>query len=270
MKALFSLFALFVPALAAALPPDTRVPGGIAVVPVPEYAPPSVEAWFNGMRAPVIARGEERVAVVGLPLAQKPGEAAVELRADHFSDSLTFTVADKAYPEQRLTVTNPDHVNPSPEQLARYEREAAEQNAVYRRFQPRDGGWPSFRLPDKAPFSSPFGLKRFFNGEERAPHAGLDIALPEGVPARAPADGVVVQTGDYFFNGRTVLIDHGNGVVSMLCHLSRIEVKAGDTVRQGDEIGKVGHTGRATGPHLHWSVSINNARVDPLLLVDTP
>jgi murein DD-endopeptidase MepM/ murein hydrolase activator NlpD len=113
-------------------------------------------------------------------------------------------------------------------------------------------------------------LRRFFNGEPRNPHAGVDIAIAEGTPAWAPADGTVVQTGDYFFNGRTVMIDHGNGVISMLCHLSRIEVKAGDRVRQGQTIGRVGKTGRATGPHLHWTVSINNARVDPLLLLNTP
>jgi murein DD-endopeptidase MepM/ murein hydrolase activator NlpD len=88
-----------------------------------------------------------------------------------------------------------------------------------------------------------------------------------GKPAKAPADGVVVQTGDYFFNGRTVMIDHGQGFISMLCHLSKIKVKIGDSVKMGDVIGLVGQTGRATGPHLHWTVSLNNVRVDPVLLL---
>jgi len=128
-------------------------------------------------------------------------------------------------------------------------------------------GWPRFIQPVAGPYSSPFGLKRFFNGEARAPHAGLDIAAPEGRPVQAPADGVVAQTGDYFFNGRTVLIDHGNGLVSMLCHLSEIRVQKGQQLKQGEVIGTVGKTGRATGPHLHWTVSLNDARIDPLLLL---
>ncbi|MGB4343284.1 MAG: M23 family metallopeptidase, partial [Moraxellaceae bacterium] len=88
-----------------------------------------------------------------------------------------------------------------------------------------------------------------------------------GEPVHAPAAGMVAMTGDYFFNGRTVMIDHGNGLISMLCHLSEITVTKGQNIRQGDIIGKVGKTGRATGPHLHWTVSLNDARIDPLLLL---
>ena len=122
-------------------------------------------------------------------------------------------------------------------------------------------------MPIRGEFSSPFGLKRFFNGEARDPHSGLDIAAAEGKTVYAPADGMVAQTGDYFFNGQTVMIDHGQGVISMLCHLSKINVIIGQTLKRGDAIGKVGHTGRATGPHLHWGLSINNARVNPLLVI---
>jgi murein DD-endopeptidase MepM/ murein hydrolase activator NlpD len=128
--------------------------------------------------------------------------------------------------------------------------------------------WPSFIMPIKGKISSPFGLKRFFNGQSRDPHSGLDIAAPEGKVVVAPADGIVSQTGDYFFNGQTVMIDHGQGIISMMCHLSKIDVVKGQTIKQGDAIGKVGHTGRATGPHLHWGISINNARVNPLLVLD--
>lgn len=255
---------------AAALPRDQRTPGGIAVLTVPEYLPADVRIFLSGMEVPVIAGAMERKAIVGIPMSQPPGEVSLEARSASGNDSLSFTVSGKDYPEQHITLKTQEHVTPSPEQLARYEREAAEQNAVYRHYEPGQPAWPSFKLPGVGPFSSPFGLKRFFNGEPRAPHAGLDIAIAEGVPARAPADGKVVQTGDYFFNGQTVMIDHGNGVISMLCHLSRIDTKPGQTVKQGDIIGKVGHTGRATGPHLHWTVSINNARVDPLLLLDAP
>jgi murein DD-endopeptidase MepM/ murein hydrolase activator NlpD len=123
-------------------------------------------------------------------------------------------------------------------------------------------------MPIKGKISSPFGLKRFFNDQARDPHSGLDIAAPEGKAIAAPANGVVAQTGDYFFNGQTVMIDHGQGIISMMCHLSKIEVVKGQMIKQGDVIGKVGQTGRATGPHLHWGMSINNARVNPLLVLD--
>ena len=266
---LLGFLAVLSPTLAAGLPREARVPGGIALVTLPEYAPADTRAWFGGMETPVVRRGDERVAIVGLPMSLMPGDTPLELKSGTFQESLSIGVSAKDYPEQHITLATREHVSPSPEQLVRYEREAAEQNAIYRRFTP-SSGWPVFSLPGQGPFSSPFGLRRFFNGEPRNPHAGLDIAIAEGVPAHAPADGMVVQTGDYFFNGRTVMIDHGNGVISMLCHLSRISVTAGQPVKRGETVGKVGKTGRATGPHLHWTVSINNARVDPLLLLESP
>lgn len=268
----FRFAAALLPAMlagpAAALPNDARIPGGIAVIPLPEYLPNPVTVRFNGMQTPVLTRpGGERVAIAGIPLSQAAGAAQLQIGDPATGESLTFTIQPKDYPEQHLTLKKQEHVTPDPEQLARYEREAAEQNAVYRRYNPSDTDWPVFALPGQGPLSSPFGLKRFFNGEPRNPHAGVDIAIAEGQPALTPADGIVAQTGDYFFNGRTVMIDHGNGIISMLCHLSRIDVKPGQRVRRGERIGRVGQTGRATGPHLHWTVSINNARIDPLLLL---
>lgn len=107
----------------------------------------------------------------------------------------------------------------------------------------------------------------FFNGEERAPHSGLDIPAPVGQKVIAPADGIVVQTGNYFFNGNTIMIDHGQRLISMYCHLSKIDVEKGQAIRQGQLIGLVGKTGRVTGAHLHWGMSLNNARVDPQLFL---
>lgn len=254
-----------------ALPRESRVPGGIALITLPD-TPPAATVTLNGAPVWTLPAIEgKRLAVVGIPLDTPPGTLTLHLDTPDSRQSVHIDVVEKSYPEQHITLPTQEHVTPSAENLARYAREASEQQAVYKQFTSTPGGWPTFQLPTTGPYSSPFGLKRFFNKEPRAPHAGLDIAAPIGQPVLAPADGVIAQTGDYFFNGRTVMIDHGNGLISMLCHLNEITVSKGQTVRQGELVGKVGKTGRATGPHLHWTVSLNNARIDPLLLLpDTP
>ncbi|HEX5673933.1 MAG TPA: M23 family metallopeptidase, partial [Azonexus sp.] len=127
-----------------------------------------------------------------------------------------------------------------------------------------------FALPASGPLSSRFGLRRIFNGQPRNPHAGLDVAVGAGAPVRAPAAGVVANAGDYFFNGNTVFIDHGQGLITAYMHLSRIDVRAGQPVKKGESLGAVGATGRVTGPHLHWAVILNNTPVDPELFLARP
>ncbi len=255
------------PKAEALLPREERVPGGLALVNLPPELPADTAAFLGAQRVWIMDSPQGRVAALGLPLGEAQ-ELRLSLRqGEHELATLPIALSPKARAEQRLTIKNTQQVNPGPDELARYQREAAEQQAVYKAFNAKNQGWPRFIKPTAGHYSSPFGLQRFFNGEPRAPHSGIDIAAPTGQAIVAPADGVVAQTGDYFFNGQTVLIDHGNGLVSMLCHMSKILVAKGQVLKAGDSIGLVGATGRATGPHLHWSVSLNDARIDPLLVL---
>ncbi len=250
-------------------PRSAAINGGLMVLPLP--ADLNMPLYYNGQ--PVwsgrLSDGSPRMAVVGISL-EASGEQVLSTGADGRQPAQRFNVTSLGYPEQRLVLADTRYVTPDPAQLARFEREAAEQKAAYRVFTPaaaEGARWPEFRWPLVGRLSSPFGLRRFFNEEPRAPHLGLDISGKTGMPVVAPADGRVALTGDYFFNGRTVIIDHGQGLYSMLCHFSELLVKAGDVVPAGTPVGKVGATGRATGPHLHWTVSLNDARIDPRWLL---
>ena len=240
------------------------VPGGVAVIDLgPTASAPKVS--YQGKPVLVIHEdGQRWIAIVGIPLSSKPGNQQVKVND---SQTLSFQVAGKHYVEQRITIKNQQQVNPNAKNLARIERELAEQTRAYQQFSPRQPSNLLFDKPVNGPLSSPFGLRRFFNGEERNPHSGLDFAANRGTPIKAPAAGKVILTGDYFFNGKTVFVDHGQGLISMFCHLSEIGVKVGDQLPRGGVLGKVGATGRATGPHLHWNVSLNDARVDPAIFI---
>ncbi|MGH8352073.1 MAG: peptidoglycan DD-metalloendopeptidase family protein [Pseudomonas sp.] len=243
------------------------VPGGVAVLDLGQ-PPQAPQASYQGKPLLVVHEdGARWIAIVGLPLTLQPGGQQIEVRAGEARRSLSFTVNGKQYAEQRITLKNQRQVNPNPDDLRRIDRELAEQTRAYRTFSPAT---PSNLLLDKpvdGPLSSRFGLRRFFNGEERNPHAGLDFAVPAGTPIKAPAAGKVILIGDYFFNGKTVFLDHGRGLISMFCHLSKAEVQLGQQLPRGGVLGRVGATGRATGPHMHWNVSLNDARVDPAIFI---
>ncbi|WP_343739047.1 peptidoglycan DD-metalloendopeptidase family protein [Achromobacter sp.] len=248
---------------------DARVPGGVAVLSLGDGAAAPQVTYLDRPVLVVREAGKQWIAVVGIPLTVKPGQEQVQVKDGGGTRQVAFTVGAKDYAAQHITLKNRRQVDPNPDDLKRIERELAEQVEAYRGF--RAGVTPSNLILDRpvdgGRLSSPFGLRRFFNGQERNPHSGLDFAVPAGTPIKAPAAGVVVLVGDYFFNGKTVFLDHGQGFVSMFCHMSAISVKVGDEVPRGGVVGKVGATGRATGPHLHWNVSLNDARIDPAIFI---
>jgi murein DD-endopeptidase MepM/ murein hydrolase activator NlpD len=240
------------------------VPGGVAVVGLPEQSE-APRATYQGKPVLTIREdGERWIAIIGIDLKTKPGQQQLTL-AD--GSQIGFDVRSKRYEEQHITLRNKSQVNPAPAQLARIQRELDAQLAAYAEFSPRQPSNLLLDRPVPGALSSAFGLRRFFNGEERNPHSGLDFAAASGTPIKAPAAGKVILTGDYFFNGNTVFIDHGQGLISMFCHLSHIDVSLGDEVERGGLVGKVGATGRATGPHLHWNISLNGNRVDPAIFI---
>jgi murein DD-endopeptidase MepM/ murein hydrolase activator NlpD len=260
---LLLLCCAFAQAATPTLPQELRAPGGIAFVTLP----PSTHApivRYGQYRVPVILMKDLWTAVVGIPLAAKVGEQTLEVEGQTV---VQFAITDKAYRTQHLKVPNQRHVEPNPEDLRRIAAEQQRTEAALSRF--TETGSPAFELaaPVGGKRSDSFGSRRVFNGQPRNPHAGMDIPAPKGTPIKAPADGEIVDTGDFFFNGNTVFIDHGYGLVTLYCHLDRIDVKPGQRVRRGEVIGKVGATGRVTGPHLHWGVALNRAMVDPALFI---
>ncbi len=253
---------------AATLPHAEPVPGGVAVVALESGGKKAPRAFFNGQRVMVIKGDQQWTAIVGIPLNTKPGTHTLKITEGNDAQmTQSFVIHDKQYAVQRLTIKDKRKVEPNPDDLKRIRRESRVMKAAFAAWHQRDDIALQFDLPAQGPMSSPFGLRRIFNGQPRNPHSGLDIAATAGSPIHAPAAGRVVAVGNYFFNGNTALIDHGQGLVTMYCHMQKIAVKKGQMLERGDVIGYVGHTGRATGPHLHWSVSLNNARVDPTLFL---
>jgi hypothetical protein len=259
------LLAVALPGLAQDLPRSDAVPGGIATIALGPADAPRPAVRFNGERVLVTRHQGAWQAIVGLPLTLAPGTHELTVAGDRAR--YTFVVRAKHYPAQHLTIKEKRYVEPNAAELKRIEREQTIVARAFATWNELDTPAFGFAAPAAGRLTSGFGLRRFFNGQPRAPHSGLDIAAPQGTPVRAPAAGRVIETGDYFFNGNTVFLDHGQGLISMYNHLDTIAVIPGARVAPGDVLGTIGMTGRVTGAHLHWTVSLNNARIDPALLL---
>jgi len=275
------------------LRPSSVEPGGIAVVLLDDRAaqPARVTVHFRGTRINFFAGDDRRPrALVGIDLATPPGTYPLVVEVGHPARSapsqrraaagrrghdgrngqplrLTalLTVRAKEFPREDLAVDR-RYVEPDARSLARIRREQTRLDAILAVASPRRLWRGAFLVPAEGPLGSPFGLRRFFNGEERSPHAGQDVRVPEGTPVVAAEDGRVVLAAPLYFSGNTVILDHGLGLFTLYFHLTAFRVREGAFVDRGVPIGRSGKTGRVTGPHLHWAARLSGARIDPLLL----
>jgi len=253
---------------AGALPRESRVPGGVALLRVADATEPRPAVSRDGVPVWVSRQATQWVAAVGLPLSLQPGEQQVEVRStDGAARTITFTVKPKRYPVQHVTLRDQAMVEPPADVMARIERESAHLKVVRSQWRETAATDAAFVQPARGRLSGRFGGSRVLNGKPRAPHAGLDVAVMTGTAVLAPADGVILDIGDYYFCGKTMFIDHGNGLLSLFCHLSEWDARVGDSVRKGQAVARSGATGRASGPHLHWSVYLNGTSVEPELFL---
>jgi len=274
-----ALLAPRLPFAQAPLPLSVAVRGGPAqpgsvleiVVHAPEGASDPRGTAFG--RPLTFAPGEDRRswrALVGVDVSQAPGPAPFRV---HFASASgrelatggTITVAPRTFATRRLRVAG-QFVEPSPPDVARITAEAARLDDIFTTVTLSERLGP-FAPPLAGVPGSNFGTRSIFNGEPRAPHAGVDYRGAVGTPIAAPGAGRIVLAEPLFFTGETVIVDHGLGLYSLLAHLSRIDVAAGQIVERGERLGLLGATGRVTGPHLHWTVRLGAARVDPLRLL---
>ena len=260
---LFTLFACTSQVLA--LPQSNPVPGGLLVLALPSTD--ISQAHFEGNRVAIVEENQQQYALVGLSLDAKIGKNQLDLTSALGQKSQQpFDIQDKSYTIQRLTVKDQRKVEPTAEDMIRIEAEQMRMDQARKVWTDLPANY-RFTQPVTGRVSSIFGLRRFFNDEARRPHTGLDLATEEGTPIQAVESGTVIESGDFFFSGNMVYIDHGQGLISLYAHLQAVKVETGDRIERGQIIGTVGQTGRVTGPHLHFGIIINQTLVDPVLFL---
>ena len=266
----FSLLLLLIPTIVLANIPvkNTPIPGGIAVIDF-ESNHANPKASYN--KVPLYVqhiKDQHYQVLVGIPLMEKLGKKTIKVQ-DFSTRLLDFEVTKQTYTEQYITLKgkNKKYVNPNLTHMDRIKKERPILSSARKIFSDKNLSSGLFIRPVNGVTTSPFGLKRFYNGEARRPHTGLDYAGDIGTPIKAPADGKVILVGEFFFNGNAVFLDHGQGLISVYIHMNNRLVKQSQLVKQGDPIGTIGQTGRATGPHLHWGVYLNQTVVNPNLLL---
>jgi murein DD-endopeptidase MepM/ murein hydrolase activator NlpD len=250
------------------------IPARPAAEPVAQVGPGSVVRW-PGQGIESCALGERRwpaldgACFYAIDLLRGEGVLELVRRRAGERESVTIRVGAYPYPVQELTLPE-SQVDLSAEDLARVQRESREIGRLWGRAGERRFTLPLHPPLDPLPEGGRFGSRRVINGQPRSPHSGADYSAPAGQAVLAAADGVVALADEHFFAGRSVFLDHGDGLISMYFHLSAIEVEEGEMVGRGQVVGRVGSSGRATGPHLHFGLRWHRARIDPALLLGDP
>jgi murein DD-endopeptidase MepM/ murein hydrolase activator NlpD len=276
ITSLLILFLLFLPiplqAQEAATPIRVKQ-GEIALITLTlESGISSVIGKFLDHSIPFFKKNaEEHAAMIGIDLDQPVGlqPLVITWKKGESSDrrEIPIEVVSATFGTQTLTLPK-GMVDLDPPTLARVEKEQARMKEIFNQSSDQKLWEAAFIVPTEGKVAGTFGLRRIMNGQPRNPHTGEDITAPLGAPVLASNGGRVILVGDFYFNGQSVVIDHGLGLFSMYFHLSETAVKEGETVARGQIIGSVGQSGRATGPHLHWGVRLNGARVNPFSLVE--
>ena len=251
-----------------AFPRNDLKPGGVAVLAVAPSNNPKPRVTYQKNPVAIVKGNQNWLAVVGIPLSAKIGNHQIHIYKNNTKNKTyqNFTVRNYKYKTQHLTIPNKNKVTPNKKSTKRIEREFFLKKKLKKTY---SASTPHFNFirPVAGRDSGRFGLRRILNKQKRNPHSGMDIAAPRGRSVKSAEAGRVIYAGNLFFTGNVVYIDHGNGLLSLYAHLSKINVKKGQQVKRGQIIGKVGKTGRVTGPHLHWSVYLNGNAVDPSLFL---
>ena len=250
---------------ANSLPTQAAIPGGVVIVPLSVDTMVKPKVMYRDRQVAVVQYERKWVAIVGVPLSAKIGSQTLSILQNGKTSKTLFYIEGKAYPTQHITIKDKRKVNPNKLDMTRIKSESEDINAALSHWTDKSVLPLPFLWPIEGRVSGLYGRRRVFNGQPRRPHSGMDIAAPTGTQVHAPAEGTIREVGNYFFNGKTIFIDHGQGLVTIFCHLDRTDVVSGQTVRQGEVIGTVGMSGRVTGPHLHLGVSLNDTRVEPRL-----
>jgi len=250
-----------------AFPNNSLRPGGVAVLSVAPSQDSKPQVSYNSKPVALVKGQQNWLAVIGISLDAKTGLHKLNISGVTGNKRVKkFTVKPHKYKTQHLTIKNKNKVNPNNKSVERIESEFVMKKQLKSTFSPSSPKL-NFIRPVSGRDSGRFGLRRILNKQKRNPHSGMDIAAPQGRSIKAAESGTVLWVGNLFFSGNVIYLDHGNGLLSLYAHLSKMNVTKGQNVKRGEIIGKVGKTGRVTGAHLHWTVYLNGNAVDPALFL---